>query len=463
MARFAAREAVRFALLMFAVSFATFTLVALSPIDPVQANVGQQALLGMSEAKRAQLAAHWDVGVPLLERYGTWLVDALHGDWGTSLRFNAPVPAVVGERFASSAALMLIAWALSGILGVALGMAAGASKGSRVDRVIRWLCLALSSTPTFWVAIVALMVFSVWLGWFPLGFSMPIGADQATVSFAVRVHHLALPALVLVLTGAPGIALHTREKAIEVMESDYVRLARARGESTRFIALRHGLRNIVLPALTLQLSSVGELVGGTVLVEQVFSYPGLGQAAVTAGLGGDAPLLVGIALFCAVLVFAGNLLADVLARVVDPRVGRGGRPCRVIETCYMLRGPDAMHASRGPAACCMPHSLGATIARASCAPACSASSCSPALWFAAVWSMTSHRSPIFRRRCFRLLSSTPSARISSVGICSHAPSPVSRPRFRLVSWRRWRPRSSRCCCRSPRRSVARASTRLLRA
>lgn len=323
MARFAAREAVRFALLMFAVSFATFTLVALSPIDPVQANVGQQALLGMSEAKRAQLAAHWDVGLPLLERYGTWLADALHGDWGTSLRFNAPVPAVVGERFASSAALMLIAWALSGILGVALGMAARASKGSRVDRVIRWLCLALSSTPAFWVAIVALMVFSVWLGWFPLGFSMPIGADQATVSFAVRVHHLVLPALVLALTGAPGIALHTREKAIEVMESDYVRLARARGESTRFIALRHGLRNIVLPALTLQLSSVGELVGGTVLVEQVFSYPGLGQAAVTAGLGGDAPLLVGIALFCAVLVFAGNLLADVLARVVDPRVGRG--------------------------------------------------------------------------------------------------------------------------------------------
>ncbi len=106
------------------------------------------------------------------------------------------------------------------------------------------------------------------------------------------------------------------------MESDYVRLARARGESMRFIALRHGLRNIVLPALTLQLSSVGELVGGTVLVEQVFSYPGLGQAAVTAGLGGDFPLLVGIALFCAVLVFAGNLLADVLARVVDPRVGR---------------------------------------------------------------------------------------------------------------------------------------------
>lgn len=322
MARFAAREAVRFVLLMLAVSFATFTLVALSPIDPVQANVGQQALLGMSEAKRAQLAAHWGANVPLFERYGAWLAGVLRGDWGMSLRFNAPVPAVVEERFASSAALMLTAWVLSGVLGVMLGMVAGAFRGSRVDRAIRWTCLALSSTPAFWVAIVALMVFSVRLGWFPLGFSMPIGADPAAVSIAVRVHHLALPALVLALTGTPGVALHTREKAIEVMESDYVRFARARGESMRFIALRHGLRNIVLPALTLQLSSVGELVGGTVLVEQVFSYPGLGQAAVTAGLGGDAPLLVGIAIFSAALVFAGNLLADILARIVDPRVGR---------------------------------------------------------------------------------------------------------------------------------------------
>ena len=107
------------------------------------------------------------------------------------------------------------------------------------------------------------------------------------------------------------------------MESDYVRLARARGESTRFIALRHGLRNIVLPALTLQLSSVGELVGGTVLVEQVFSYPGLGQAAVTAGLGGDAALLVGIALFSAAFVFTGNLIASTLYGVVDPRMRKG--------------------------------------------------------------------------------------------------------------------------------------------
>lgn len=321
MARFAVREAARFILLLFFVSLATFTLVSLSPIDPVQANVGQQALLGMSEAKRAQLAAHWGAGVPILERYGMWLAGVVHGDWGTSLRFNAPVPTVIAERFLGSAALMLAAWALSGALGVALGMTAGVLRGSRLDRVIRLGCLALSSMPAFWLGIVALMVFSVWLGWFPLGFSMPIGSDPASVPLAERVHHLMLPALVLSLNGAPGVALHTREKAVEVMEGDYVRLARARGESPAFIALRHGLRNVVVPALTLQLASIGELVGGTVLVEQVFSYPGLGQAAVTAGLGGDAPLLVGIALFCATLVFAGNLLADILSRVVDPRVG----------------------------------------------------------------------------------------------------------------------------------------------
>ena len=108
--------------------------------------------------------------------------------------------------------------------------------------------------------------------------------------------HVALPVLTLSVTGLPSIALHTREKVVDVLESDYVRFARARGESGRDVLLRHGFRNLILPALTLQFASVGEIFGGSVLVEQVFSYPGLGQAAVTAGLGGDAPLLVGIAL-----------------------------------------------------------------------------------------------------------------------------------------------------------------------
>ena len=308
---------------MLAVSLATFALVAASPIDPVQANVGQQALMGMSAAKRAQLAEHWGAGTPLLERYALWAQGALHGDWGVSLRYNAPVAQVVGERFASSCALMLTAWVLSGAIGVLLGIVAGIHRDEPVDRGIHGACIVLSSTPAFWVGIVALMVFSVALGWFPLGFSAPIGVHAADVSLLERIHHMALPALTLALTGVPSVALHTREKTIDVLESDYVRFARARGLSTWGALRHHGLRNLALPALTLQFASISEIFGGSVLVEQVFSYPGLGQAAVTAGLGGDAALLVGIALFSAAFVFTGNLIASTLYGVVDPRMRKG--------------------------------------------------------------------------------------------------------------------------------------------
>ena len=177
---------------------------------------------------------------------------------------------------------------------------------------------------TRWIALMALIVFAVWLGWFPIGLSVPIGMEAAYVSLADRLHHAALPALVLSITGIPNIALHTREKMVEVLESDYVLFARARGERTAQIVLRHGLRNVLLPAITLQFGAIGEIFGGSTLVEQVFSYPGLGQAAVAAGLGSDLPLLMGISVISAGIVFGGNLAADLLYGVVDPRVRKGG-------------------------------------------------------------------------------------------------------------------------------------------
>ena len=129
--------------------------------------------------------------------------------------------------------------------------------------------------------------------------------------------------MTLSVTGVANVALHTREKLIDVLSSDYVLLARARGESQRSIVLRHGLRNVALPALTLQFGSISEIIGGSVVVEQVFSYPGLGQAAVTAGLGSDMPLLLGIAVVTSALVFGGNLVADLLYGVIDPRIRKG--------------------------------------------------------------------------------------------------------------------------------------------
>ena len=325
MAKYLARHIVRFALLMLAVGLVVFALVSMSPIDPVQANVGQAAYVNMSEAKRAQLASYWGGDVPFWERFANWAGALIQGDMGTSLRFNAPVSEVIAHRAANSLALMGIAWLLSGALGFALGVAAGARRGGALDRVVRSYCFLLASTPTFWLGLLILMVFAVQLGWFPIGFSVPIGVSAADVTLADVVHHLVLPALTLSVTGVANIALHTREKVVDVLESDYVRFARARGESELSVIVHHGLRNVALPAVTLQCAFISEIFGGSVLVEQVFSYPGLGQAAVTAGLGGDVALLAGIALVSAALVFGGNLLANILYGVLDPRmrVGEG--------------------------------------------------------------------------------------------------------------------------------------------
>ena len=325
MTKYLARHIVRFALLMLAVGLVVFALVSMSPIDPVQANVGQAAYVNMSEAKRAQLASYWGGDVPFWERFANWAGALLQGDMGTSLRFNAPVSEVIAHRAANSLALMGIAWLFSGALGFALGVAAGARRGGALDRVVRSYCFLLASTPTFWLGLLILMVFAVQLGWFPIGFSVPIGVSAADVTLADVVHHLVLPALTLSVTGVANIALHTREKVVDVLESDYVRFARARGESELSVIVHHGLRNVALPAVTLQCAFISEIFGGSVLVEQVFSYPGLGQAAVTAGLGGDVALLAGIALVSAALVFGGNLLANILYGVLDPRmrVGEG--------------------------------------------------------------------------------------------------------------------------------------------
>jgi len=320
MPTFIARHLLKFVLLMVAASVVAFVLVGISPIDPVQANVGQAAYLTMSPQKQAQLHEYWGAATPLWERYVHWAGAAVQGDLGTSLRFNAPVTQVIATRSLNSLALMAVAWVVSGVLGFVLGVVAGANKGRLIDRIVKAYCFVLASTPTFWLALVFLMVFAVWLGWFPLGLSVPIGVAASEVTVLDALHHVALPALTLSVVGVANIALHTREKTIDIMQSDFIRFARTRGENPRSALVHHGLRNLALPALTLQFASLSEIFGGSVLVEQVFSYPGLGQAAVTAGLGGDAALLVGITLVSAAFVFGGNLIANILYGIIDPRM-----------------------------------------------------------------------------------------------------------------------------------------------
>lgn len=183
---------------------------------------------------------------------------------------------VLGNRAANSLALLGIAWVASGVLGLLLGVVAGVNRDRWPDRLVKGYCFVLAATPTFWLGLVALMVFSVWLGWFPLGFSVPLGKSAADVTLLDTARHIVLPAIVLSFVGVANIALHTREKLVDILESDYVKFARARGLSTWQIVRRHGMRNLLLPAMTLQFASISEIFGGSVLVEQVFSYPGLG-------------------------------------------------------------------------------------------------------------------------------------------------------------------------------------------
>ncbi len=320
---FITKHITKFLLLMVAVSMVVFILVSASPIDPVQANVGQAAYINMSAEKRAQLNEYWGADKPVWERYASWAGSFVQGDMGTSLRYNAPVADVISNRFLNSVVLMASAWLISGVLGFVLGIIAGVYRGRLPDKIIKGYCFLLASTPTFWLGLVVLIVFSVWLGWFPFGFSVPIGVAESNVTLADAAHHLVLPALTLSVIGIANIALHTREKTIDVMQSTYFRFARARGLSVWGAMRHHGLRNLLLPAITLQFASISEIFGGSVLVEQVFSYPGLGQAAVRAGLGSDVALLAGIAIVSAAIVFGGNLIANLLYGVIDPRIKRG--------------------------------------------------------------------------------------------------------------------------------------------
>lgn len=317
----AGKYLLRMITLLAAVSVVSFILVSLSPVDPVQQYVG--SVPNVSEAQREKIAEYWGLNDPPVRRFAAWAGSLLRGDFGVSLIYRRPVLDIIGEKFAASLALMMTAWVLSGLLGFGLGCVMGVFSGKWPDRILKKLCLIMCSIPTFWIGIVFLMIFSVRLGWFPMGMSVPAGVPADEVTILQRIHHLVLPAMTLSFLSFANVALHTREKLADVLESDYVLFARARGESRLSILKRHGLRNILLPAVTMQFGSFGELFGGSVMAENVFSYPGLGAAASAAGMGSDVPLLLGITLFSALFVFVGNLLANLIYGIVDPQIREG--------------------------------------------------------------------------------------------------------------------------------------------
>ena len=283
LAKFLGLKVVRLIILLIVIAAISFIMIQMSPIDPVRAYLGQRIV---SQEQLAIMGEYWGTNLSLGERVVGWLSTLATGSMGFSLIYRVPVTEVIVQKFTASLTLMATSWVISGIFGFGLGVLAGAKEGTWIDKAIKTYSYILQSSPTFWIGLVLLMLFSVYLGWFPIGLSVPIGQLSDTVTFW---------------------QMFTRDKLIQVKKSDYFLFAQARGESFWGIIKNHGIRNILLPAISIQFLSFNELFGGTILVEQVFAYPGIGQATVAAGLRSDVPLLLGIVIISAIFVFTGNL------------------------------------------------------------------------------------------------------------------------------------------------------------
>ncbi|WMI79908.1 ABC transporter permease [Anaerotignum sp. MB30-C6] len=319
--KFLGLKCIRGISLLIGLSILTFTMMHNSPIDPISAYIGSETSITLEQ--REALEEHWGLNDPPHVQYFTWLKNFIGGEMGNSKIQRRPVADIVAEKFTASFALMGISWVLSGSIGFCLGILAAVKKGKPTDRFIKWLSYIQASVPTFWLGLMLLIVFSVWLRWFPIGISVPIGVVSSQVTLWDRIHHMILPVATLSVLGIANVTLHTREKMIDVLNSEYVLFAKTRGETTWEILKNHGIRNVALPAITLHFAYFGELFGGSVLAEQVFSYPGLGSTLTEAGLKSDLPLLMGIVMISAIFVFAGNMIADILNAIINPRLKEG--------------------------------------------------------------------------------------------------------------------------------------------
>ena len=299
-------EIVKLLVLVLLSSTIIFLLVSISPIDPLTSNYGQNLTSKMTPEKVSALQDYWGVGKPFFERLTSWLGSVLTGNFGESLVYNEPVLEVIIRGIKNSSPIMLVSWLFSGIIGYSAAIYT-ASKKNLGARALTLLNYCLISTPTYFVAIVFLLIFSVTLNWVPVA---------STSSFQSAI----LPCIVLTLFGAPTIFFHTEAKCEEILQSDFVKHAKRKGMTASDITKKHVIKNVSLPFLSIEFAQIGEIIGGSVVVEQVFSYPGLGGITVKAATSSDVCLLAGISLITCVIVFIGNLICKICVKVIDPRL-----------------------------------------------------------------------------------------------------------------------------------------------
>lgn len=296
----------------------TFLLFRAVPGDPAAAVVGPD----MDPAVADQLREQYGLDQPLPQQFLSYCLALLQGDLGTSFQYKVPVVDVLADRLVNSAVLVVPAVLLAVAIGVALG-AFAATSSRRFDEGVRTSAFVIKASPIFWVSTLALTLFGLTLGWVPsLGmFSPGEGGDGLTRFLSLDfLHHLALPLTILVLYYLVEPTLTMRTSMKEVLDQEFIELGRAQGLPRRRIVYRHGARNAALPVVTLAPALVDNIIGGQVIVETVFSWPGMGRGVVEAVNNYDYPMMQGIFLLTAVTVIVVNAVIDIAYAYLDPRV-----------------------------------------------------------------------------------------------------------------------------------------------
>jgi len=308
-------EAIPTLILISALSFA---LIGAAPGDALSALEQDPRVRSETIAKLRQ---EYGLDRPLIVRYGSWLRGALGGNLGASLTERIPVTTLIGSRLANTLKLSLTATLLAWLFALPLGALAAVRRGSWIDRASSALALASVSTPRIVLSILALLV-AARTGLFPVGNirSVNLPDDFSFASLADSLHHLALPALVMSLPLAAVYLRQMRAGMIQALTADFVRTARAKGLSERVVVMRHAARAAVNPLITLFGYAVAALLSGSIIVETVMAWPGIGQLAVNAVRGRDVPVLMGIVLLTSLMMVIGNLIADILQIAADPRL-----------------------------------------------------------------------------------------------------------------------------------------------
>ncbi|AIQ59452.1 ABC transporter permease [Paenibacillus borealis] len=302
-------------IILFAASLLIFCLYALTPGDFITGNIK------LTAERKAELREIYGLNKPVLERYGTWMKNAFHGDFGYSLAQQKPVLQLFGDYIWNSFLLAAVSTFLTWLIAVIIGVISAYKQYSWFDTLVMVAIFAAMSLPSFFIGLFLIKILAVDLKWLPPGGMMTTGSNATGFAyFKEVVHHMTLPVIVMTLLGLGSLTRYFRSNMIDVLKQDYIRTARAKGLKERKVLFTHALRNALLPAITLVGFELPALFGGSIIIEQIFNWPGIGQLYMKSFGLRDYPLLMGFTMFLAILTVIGTLLSDILYRVADPRV-----------------------------------------------------------------------------------------------------------------------------------------------